>query len=353
MTKKIVYLFLMFTYIFSILLTGCNSPTVGAINDNLFEKDDFMMGTIITQKVYGKNAETAAIEVGKRLKEIESLMTINTPGGEINLLNENSGKSEVVLSRETIKILDTAKKYAELSNGAFDITVGPLVKAWRIFSDNPIVPSVEQIDRLLKLVDYRKLALDKQTSKAKLAISGQVVDLGGIAKGYAGDEAIAIYKKHGIKSAFVNLGGNVVVLGRKPDGEPWRIGIQNPRAENGSYIGVLEVENKAVVSSGDYERFFEKNGKRYHHIIDPKTGYPADSGLISTTIVAEVSMDADALSTAVFVLGLEEGMALVEKLEGVEAIFITKDKEIYTTKGLKGLFKITEESKDFSYDEKG
>ena len=178
------------------------------------------------------------------------------------------------------------------------------------------------------------------------------MDLGGIAKGYAGDEAIKIYKKYGIKSAYINLGGNVVVLGTKPDGKPWRIGVQNPRAENGFYIGIVEVADKAVVTSGDYERFFEENGKRYHHILDPKTGRPADSGLISSTIVTDVSMDADALSTAAFVLGLEKGRALVESLEGVEAIFVTKDKEVYVTDGLRNSFTFSDESKEFKYVEK-
>jgi len=180
-----------------------------------------------------------------------------------------------------------------------------------------------------------------------------MVDLGGIAKGYAGDEAIRIYKEHGLKSAYINLGGNVVVLGGRPDGSPWRIGIQNPRAPNGMYIGIVRVTDKAVVTSGDYERYFEKENVRYHHILDTKTGYPADSGLISSTIVTDVSMDADALSTAAFVLGLEEGMKLVNSLKGVEAIFITGDKRVYVTEGLKSSFTFDDESKEFKYAEKG
>jgi FAD:protein FMN transferase len=180
-----------------------------------------------------------------------------------------------------------------------------------------------------------------------------VVDLGGIAKGYTGDEAIKIYKRNNIKSAYINLGGNVVVLGNRPDGSPWRIGIQNPRAANGLYIGVVKVTGKAVVTSGDYERYFERNNVRYHHILDTKTGYPADSGLISATIITDVSMDADALSTATFVLGLEKGMKLVNSLKGVEAVFITKDKKVYVTEGLKSSFTFDDESKEFKYVEKG
>lgn len=348
MKKNII----MFYVIITVLFTSCSVSSTGIKGETPAEGNEFIMGTIISQKVYGKEAETAVKETWTRLKDIEKLMTINAPGGEINELNGKSGEASVVLSSETLQLLETAKKYAALSDGAFDVTIGPLVKAWGIFTDNPRIPPQEEIDRLLKLIDYNKLIIDIPNSKAELKLKWQMVDLGGIAKGYGGDEAIKIYKKHGIKSAYINLGGNVVVLGDKLDGTPWRIGIQDPRAENGKYIGILTVSNKAVVTSGDYERFFEKDGKRYHHILDPKKGYPADSGLISTTIITDVSMDADALSTATFVLGLDKGMALVEGLEGVEAIFITKDKKIYTTEGAKEIFTLSDESKDYDYVEK-
>ena len=316
------------------------------------EAEDFIMGTVITQRVFGSDAQAAMEEATARIKEIENLMTINAPGGDVNRLNEAAGKNMAVLSPETINILATAKNYSIISGGAFDVTVGPLVKAWGVFTDNPRVPSQDEIEGLKKLTDYKKLQIDTAKSTAGLDLPGQIVDLGGIAKGYAGDEVIKIYKKHGIQSGYVNLGGNVVVLGTKPDGKPWRIGIQNPRAENGLYIGIVEITNKAVVTSGDYERFFERDGIRYHHILDPKTGYPADSGLISATVITDVSMDADALSTSVFALGLEKGRAIVESLNGVEAIFITKDKEVYTTDGIRSSFTFTDESKEFKYVEK-
>lgn len=310
------------------------------------------MGTIITEKVFGVKAEKAADEVMDRIQQLEGMMTINAAGSEIDKLNDFAGKDKVYLCQDSIYVMETAKKFSELSGGTFDITVGPLVKVWGIFTDHPRVPSQDEINRLLKLVGYKELDISSRDLSAKLARPGQVVDLGGIAKGYAGDEAIKIYKKYKIKSAYVNLGGNVVVLGSKPDGTPWKIGIQNPRAENGKYIGILSVTDKAVVSSGDYERFFEEGNKRYHHILDPRTGYPSDSGLISMTIVTDRSIDADALSTATFVLGLEKGMKLVESLKGVEAVFITKDKKVYVTEGLKSNFSFYDESKEFQYDEK-
>lgn len=317
------------------------------------EGQTFSMGTIITQRLYGSNAKKAIEEANIKIKEIENKMTINNSGGLINKLNDMSAEHNGewnVLDNETVYVLEKAKKYSELSGGAFDVTVGPLVKAWGIISGNPRIPPADEINRLLKLVDYKSISI--QGSSAKLILPGQIADLGGIAKGYAGDAVLDIYRKNGIKSAFVNLGGNVVALGKKPDGSTWKIGIQNPRAENGKYLGIVSVSDKAVVSSGDYERFFERDGKRYHHILDPKTGYPADSGLIATTIVCGLSVDADALSTASFVLGLERGMKLVESIGEVEAIFITKDKKLYTTKGLKDIFTFSDESKEFEYVEK-
>lgn len=346
--KRNFKLILLLAVSLSLILTSCES-----IQTNPVESQDFnIMGTIILQKIYGKNAEQADKEVITRCKEIEKSMTINAAGSEIDTLNEAAGKKAVKVSADSLNLMHTAKKYSELSTGAFDITVGPLVKAWGIFTDHHRIPDQKEINGLLGLVDDRSLTLDNKAMTAKLEKQGQIVDLGGIAKGYAGDEAIKIYKKYGIKSAYVNLGGNVVVIGHKPDDSPWKIGVQNPRDVNGKYIGILQVSDKAVVSSGDYERFFIENDKRYHHIIDPKTGYPADSGLMGTTIIADKSTDADALSTSVFVLGLEKGMKLIESLDGVEAVFITSDKKVYTTKGLKGVFTFEDESKEFNYVEK-
>ena len=329
------------------LFTSCSAKIPEPI-----EVQEFHMGTIITERVYGKNANKAAGEVMDKIQKLESLMTINTFGGDTNKLNEFAGKDKVKLDPETIYVLETAKRFSELSQGAFDVTVGPLVKAWGIQTDNQRIPSKDEIGNLIKLVGYKDLAVEPSQLTAKLARTGQIVDLGGIAKGYAGDAAIKILKDNGIQSAFVNLGGNVVVLGNKPDGSPWKIGVQNPRAENGKYLGILKVKDKAIISSGDYERYFEKDGVRYHHILDSKTGYPSDSGLIGTTIVADKSIDGDTLSTATFVLGLDKGMQLIESLEGVEAIFITKDKKVYTTNGLKDIFTFEDESKEYQYVEK-
>ncbi|HHW32219.1 MAG TPA: FAD:protein FMN transferase [Clostridiaceae bacterium] len=310
------------------------------------------MNTIITQRIYGKNAKKATQEATERIKELESKMTINSPGGEVNDLNAQAGKGFVSLTQDTVFVLEKALYYSELSGGAFDVTVGPLVKAWGINTPNERIPSENEIEELLTLVNYKDINIDRENLQAKLERPGQIVDLGAIAKGYAGDEVIKIYKKYGIESAYVNLGGNVVVLGTKPDGTPWRIGIQDPRKPNGFYVAILTLVDKAVVTSGDYERYFERDGKRYHHIIDPRTGSPSHSGLISATIVSDSSIDADALSTSVFILGLDKGMELIESLPGIEAVFITENKEVYVTSGLTDYFSMAGESRDYKYVEK-
>jgi thiamine biosynthesis lipoprotein len=337
--KKLIYTL----FIFSLLVfsAGCNSKPV--------RSEEFALGTIINQEVYGPNAQRAVDEVSAKIKELDALWTINSPGGDINKLNNNAGQGYVKLNPETINLLKKARMISDLSGGAaFDITVAPLVKSWGIGTDKPQIPANDVIKRLVCLVSYKDVLIDEGTNSASLQKPDQMVDLGGIAKGYIGDMAIEIYKKNGITSAFSNLGGNVVVLGSKPDGSPWKVGIQNPRGQNGEIVGVVSVTDKAVVTSGDYQRYVIRDGKRYCHIIDPRTGYPADSGLMSVTIVASSSTEADGMSKA-FVLGLEKGMELVKNYGKAEAIFITNDKKIYVTPGLQGKFKFEDATNEYTY----
>ena len=336
---------ILFILLFFIITTSCSNSS-----NNAFEDQSFAMGTIITQQIYGNDSKKVSDEVNTKIHELESIMTINAPGGEIDKLNNSAGDgSWNTLNKETIYVLKKAIKFSDLSEGAFDITIGPLVKKWNISAENPQVPNDSEVKSLINLTNYKDILIDEQNLQARLARKGQIVDLGGIAKGYAADQAISIYKKHGITSAYINLGGNVSVLGGKPDGSPWIVGIQNPRQPIGRYIGTLKIRDKTIVTSGDYERYFIKDNIRYHHILNPKTGYPADTGLISTTIITDLSVDADPLSTATFVLGLDKGRKLVEGIEGVEAIFVTTNKEIFITSGLKNIFTFDDESKEFKY----
>jgi len=339
----IIIVFIIITVFFTSCTKKCTQPVV---------VEEFCMGTWVTVKAYGDGAKEAVDKVFDRIREIERKMTINSPGGEINELNEKAGSVGVKLSSDTMYVIEKALLYSKQSLGAFDITIGPLVKEWGVYTSNPKVPSEDEIRNLLNLVGYSDLIIDKDNGTAMLRKEGQIVDLGGIAKGYAGDEAVRILKEHGIKSACVDIGGNVVLLGKKPDGSNWLVGVQNPRGVSGSHICILELSDKTIVTSGDYERYFVKDNIKYHHIIDPRTGYPAKSGLLSATIVTEKSIDADALSTAVFVLGLDEGMKLVNSLDGVDAVLITEDKKVYVTDGLKGAFTMDDYSGEYEYVEK-
>jgi FAD:protein FMN transferase len=355
--------FLLILILVSIFLSGCSTTknsvakaeefttnkdsikTEELTNKNVAtESEAFAMGTVITQKVYGENRQVAIDQAIERIKYLENLLTFNDPQGDINSLNENAGKKNVELNPLTLEVIKKAQQVSEQSNGAFDITIGPLVKCWGIGTEHARIPFEQELHKLFPLINYKNLEVDDHS--AFLKHQGQMVDLGGIAKGYAGDQVIDLYKKNGVQSAFVNLGGNVVTLGSKPDGSPWSVGIRNPRKEGdgNQILGTISVSNKAVVTAGDGERYFIQEGKRYHHILDPHTGYPAKSDLMSVTLVTDSSLNADALDTAVFILGLEKGLDLIKKQGGIEAVFITTDKKIIVTEGLRSNFTLIDGS---------
>ncbi|MBA1335430.1 MAG: thiamine biosynthesis lipoprotein ApbE [Firmicutes bacterium] len=302
-----------------------------------------MMGTVVTLKVYVADAGKGNEAIDKafaRIGEIESLMSLNSENSEVGRINEMAGIEPVKVSDDTLKVIQKGIYYGELSNGLFDISVGPLVQLWGIGTEHPKVPGGSDLEKAISLVDYRDIKVDEKSREIFLGKAGMVVDLGGIAKGYAADEVKKIMVDEGIEYAIINLGGNVLAVGGKYDGGPWNIGIQDPYAPTGSSMGVVRIEDKTVVTSGDYERYFEENGKRYHHILNPKTGYPEENRIKGVTIIASSSFDADALSTTVFLLGVDRGLELVEKLDGVEAIMITHDREVIVSSGIGDTFSI-------------
>ncbi|HHY25836.1 MAG TPA: FAD:protein FMN transferase [Desulfitobacterium dehalogenans] len=329
----------------SFSLVGCLAAETKVKEFEPVVETTFLMGTVAKITIYDEITDKEVFQkIFDRLTDIEQRMTINDdyPNSEIIQLNKASGKEFVRISSDTFHVLEKAKNYAELSQGKFDITVGPIVKLWNIGSDNARVPGEDEINEKLPLVDYHGLILDKESSSAKLNQEGMVVDLGAIAKGYAADEAAKILKEAGIKHAIVNLGGNIVVINTKPDGSLWRLGLQDPYEIRGKSMGVVLLNDQTMVSSGTYERYFEENGKVYHHLIDPDTGYPGENELISVSIITKESINADGLSTGTFLLGLEEGMEMVEEIPDTEAIFITADKKVYVTSGINGSnFEIT------------
>ena len=302
---------------------------------------EFVMGTVCSVTLYDQAKTQVYRDIFSRLREIEDRMSFNLPGTDLARVNAAAGIEPVQVHDDVFDVIERAVFYAEISGGAFDPTVGPLVSLWGIGGDTPRVPTQAELEAVLPLVNWRDVELDRERRSVFLRQPGMALDLGGIAKGYAADEAAAIIRKARLKRAIIDLGGNIMTLGVRQDGRPWRVGIQNPLDNRGAYIGIVEVRDKTVVTSGVYERNFETDGVLYHHIFSPFDGYPANNGLLSVTIIADSSIDADALSTVVFVMGYERGIALLESL-GIEGIFVFEDMSVRKTKGVE--LEITDES---------
>lgn len=300
------------------------------------------MSTVMTHKAFGRHSEEALRAVGNEAVRLEELLSRFILGSEISRVNKSAGMKCERLSGDTYEVLSQAIDFSRCCQGVFDVTIGPLVALWNNGKDTCKPPEASRIRQVLPLLDYTDLILDPHKKTAGLQRIGQSIDLGGIGKGFAGDKFLEVFKKYGISSAYTNIGGNVVALGTKPDGSPWRVGIQHPRQEN-SLIGLVSVADKAVVTSGDYQRYFiGSDGKRHHHILDPSTGYPAESGLISVTVVASSSMAADALSTILFVAGKKKGLEILKSFPGTEAVLIDMNLMVYVTHGLIDYFQADE-----------
>jgi thiamine biosynthesis lipoprotein len=296
------------------------------------------MNTVMTHRAFGKHAEESLKAVGEEAVRLEKLLSRFKPGSDISRINRSAGKKYVSLSCDTFEVLLRATEFSRCCHGLLDVTIGPLVTLWNNSKVALKAPEESKIRQILPLVDYTDMLLDPLEKMAGLQRLGQSIDLGGIGKGFAGDKFLEIFREYGVSSAFTNIGGNVVALGTKPDESPWRVGIQHPRKEN-SLIGFVSVVDKAVVTSGDYQRYFiDSDGKRQHHILNTSTGYPAQSGLASVSIVADSSTDADALSTILFIAGIERGIGLLRRFCGVEAIFVDIDLHVHVTAGLKDYF---------------
>lgn len=332
----------------TVLIAGCTGGNTGGQNSNASEtpkaKTYFIFDTIVTLRVYDdKMTDEHFAEVEALLKEIDDQMNRQKENSEIDQVNKNAGLAAIKVSPQTLMVVQRAVHYASISDSMFDPSIGPLVDLWGIGSERAAIPSEAAIQERKALVNYRDITIDEQNSTIKLEKPGMIIDLGAIAKGYAGDVMSNYLKENGMDSAIVDLGGNVLAMGSKPGGADWRIGIQTPEEARGNHLGTLNVSDKTIVTSGVYERYFEENGKLYHHILDRTTGYPVDKDLLSVTVVTDVSMNADAMSTAAFALGVEKGKAFIESQENAEAIFVTTDKDVYLTSGLVNKFQLTNE----------
>ena len=315
---------------------------VQAENSRAVQATHRAMGTVMTHKATGLYAQDSLYAVCTEIARLEGLLSRFLPGSDIGRVNGSAGVKGEKVSRETLDVLSQAVEFSRRFPGCFDVTIGPLVTLWKQGKESGAQPDASSIRQLLPLVNYRDLTLDPRKVTAGLRNAGQSVDLGGIGKGFAADRIVEIFNRFRISSAFSNLGGNVVTVGTKPDGAPWQIGIQHPRQES-SLIGSVAVVNQTVVTSGDYQRYFtDGQGKRRHHILDPTTGYPAESGLISVTIVTGRSAAADPLSTIVFVAGMEKGCQFLKSFPDTEAILVDADMRVFVTKGLRDRFQAAE-----------
>lgn len=336
--KKIIAIILIM--IISVSLVACNNNS-----NNQYTRTGFMMDTVMEVTAYGRNAKKAVDESMNRISVIDDRMSSQKTGSDITKINKNAGKGFIKVNSDTFYVIKTALKYGKISNGNFDITIAPLVNLWGIGTKRAHIPKESNIREMMKLINYKDVILNEKNDEVMLKNPGMAIDLGGIAKGYTADEIQKIMEKYDIKHALINLGGSsVYMLGPKPDGSNWKIGIQDPFGSKGKYFAIVSGKNMLIDTSGNYERYFIENGKRYHHILNPFTGYPAESGVVSTTIVSTniKSIDADALSTITFILGVDKGMKLIESMPGVDAIFVTPDYKVYATSGLKGKLTITD-----------
>ena len=312
-------------------LCACSAPE--PTDTDKASADLFAMNTYMSITAYGTNADIAVSSIEKYIYEMDRKWSVTNPESEIILLNS---QKQAALSVDTKEILERSAALHNLTSGAFNITTFPIVKLWGFTTSSYQIPASQDIEAALPYLDSSAVKINGNT--ASITNAHTELDLGAIAKGYVTDKAKDILVENGVASAIVSLGGNIYAHGTRVDGEPWRVGVQDP-LDADKKLGYIEAIDLAVITSGSYERFFEADGKLYHHIIDPETGFPADNGLVSVTIVCDNATTADALSTATFVMGMEKSVAFWQesgKYFGI--IFVTEDGKIFITENIASKF---------------
>ncbi len=311
----------------AVLLNGCDVP------QEPYKKTFFAMDTYMTVSVYGENAETAAEKVSDKITELDGLWSATNENSEIFRIDHGNGEA-LEISAETADILQKALEISEFTGGALDCTIYPVLTEWGFTTGEYHVPDDEKIKELLLRTGYEKISLNGNILTVP---EGMQIDLGAVGKGQASEIAAKILRENGIEHALIDLGGNIRTVGNKPDGSDWRLGLRSPFDEDN--IGVIEISEGAAVTSGGYERYFVgDDGKKYSHIIDPDSGRPAESGLVSVTVIGNDAALCDGLATAMFVLGAEKSEALWRQRSDIDMILVTDDKKIIVTEGLREKF---------------
>ena len=319
----------------TILFTVPAGRPVSAAFTPLASRTGFFFDTFITISLYDTADEKILDDCFDKMAYYESKFSRTLEGSDIWNIN-HAGGEKVTVADETAQLIEKALEYCEISGGAFDITIAPVTDLWDFHAEGEhTIPDEEILSEALSHVDYRNVNVDG--NEVWIFDPDAAIDLGAIAKGYISDGAAELIRDAGCKSALIDLGGNIYAVGTRPDGTPFNIGVRKPFGESMTdIIDVVPSQDSCVITSGVYERYFEKDGKLYHHILDPKTGFGTTNGLISVSIAAASGTDGDALSTTCFLMGKEKGMELIETLEGTEALFIDENMELYSSSGWQG-----------------
>ena len=337
----------------SAVLSGCSAQTKSGENTAADSREpisatEIKLNTVVTVTIYDSQDRDLLTKCMNLCDKYEKVFSRTSADSELYKLNHRKltpveGTEDTYqVSDDLAELISEGLDYSELSKGAFDIAIEPLTSLWDFTAEDPQVPKDSLIQAALPKCDYHNISVDKDKNEITLKTADTAIELGAIAKGYIADRLKDYLVSQNVKSAIINLGGNVLCIGEKTDNSAFKIGIQKPFADRSETIAVMDIRDKSVVSSGIYERCFEQDGTLYHHLLNPKTGYPYDNGLIAVTIISDQSVDGDALSTTCFALGLEDGMKLAESLDDVQAFFVTSDYEIHYTKDFRKKIKVTE-----------
>lgn len=295
----------------------------------------YALDTVCRVSLYGQGTDEIYKEIEQELLLTENLFNSHIANSEISKINSEAGKNPVIVSPETFNLIEKSVELWQSTKGAFNPALGPVIFLWKIGSENPVVPDSKTITEKLSLCNPENILLNRENLSIFLKIPGMALDLGGIAKGFCAEQIKSLCLEKGITRGIIDLGGNIILIGEKNPGQPWTAGIRTPEENTFDATITFSCKDKTIVTSGIYERFFVKDGILYHHIFNPETGFPAENRLLSVSIISGNSLTADALSTAVFVMGLEKGMEYIKKIPETEAVFITKEKEIFTTHGIR------------------
>lgn len=322
--KCFVCIFAVGFTLIAVFLSGCGTKEP-------IRQTGFYFDTVISVTLYDRTKTEELAHCFELADRYEHYFSAKIKDSDISKINDAAG-SPVAVHEETLALLEKGLDYARLSQGKFDITIGKLTGLWDFQAESPVVPQPSALKKAVANVDYHKVVI--KGNEVTLQNPQSAIDLGGIAKGYIADQMKEYLLSQGVTEGIINLGGNILTIGTKENGDAYTIGIQKPFDETGAPIVSLQVKDQSVVTSGTYERYFEQDGVLYHHILDTENGYPYDNGLVSVSVISKKSVDGDGLSTTCFALGLEKGMELIESQPHTEAIFITSDFELHCTSGI-------------------